>query len=55
MISATSRAFYGAGGFACIGIAVLGIGVVHPMLRMALCFLGIGLFLEAFRPPKKGG
>ncbi len=52
---AISRAFYGAGGFACMGIAAFGIGVVHPMLRLALLFLGFALFLGAFRPPRKGG
>lgn len=51
---AIAKAFYGAGGFACIGIAMFGIGVVHPTLRMALGFLGVGLFVGAFRPPKKG-
>lgn len=48
------RAFIGVGGLLIIAVAAWGMDeTVDNFLRLALAFLGFGLFVGAFRPPRK--
>ncbi len=53
-----SKVFYGVGGIILVALAVWGevtdSSALSPMARLVLGFLGLALFVGAFRPPKKG-